>query len=361
MNRLNLRCTSITGGKLTKSIDVTRYLGISCNPLRGFSQGRFFQNDITQRVNTKMISGKKWDAVVIGSGFGGSMAALQLARAGINVLVLERGRWVDRDDSAWDANAILIERKYRSASPYEADQWIGRSLIYPDEAIGGNSIFYGAASLRMREQDFDALPSQNSRHAEPIRPAWPFSYEQLAPYYNQAEQLLGVCGVAGSDPTEPPRDRPYPHLPAPWSKPAQLIVDASEKLGLKPFPIPLAINFSGDGKRPACILCSTCDLFPCKIGAKNDLSQTVLPEAIKNGASIRPNTIAKRLVRKGHQITGVECLDSTTGENFTLECDLCVVSCGAIASARLLLVSGLGNHLPNGKWIGKNLMRHCSG
>ena len=57
-----------------------------------------------------------WDAIVIGTGFGGSSVALKLARAGVNVLVLERGRWVDRDDSAWDPVAIQIKQKYKGES-----------------------------------------------------------------------------------------------------------------------------------------------------------------------------------------------------------------------------------------------------
>lgn len=81
------------------------------------------------------------------------MVALQLAKAGLRVLMLERGRWVDRDSSAWDANAILIEHKYRSTTPYEIDQEGGPAKIYPDEAVGGNSVFYGAASFRLREKD----------------------------------------------------------------------------------------------------------------------------------------------------------------------------------------------------------------
>jgi choline dehydrogenase-like flavoprotein len=292
------------------------------------------------------------EALVIGSGFGGSMVALALARAGVSVTVLERGDWAARDDSAWDPMAIHVERRYRSATPYEADQWVRRRLLFPNEVVGGNSVFYGAASLRLREQDLEPRGRL---------PGWPVRYGEFAPHYDEAERLLGVVGLAGADPTEPPRAGPYPAAPPPYAAPADRLARACERLGLRPFPLPLAINFHGNNGRARCVRCLTCDTFPCKLGAKNDLAVTVLPEAMRHGAAVRPRTIARRLLVVRDRVSGVECLDARTGETFTIRCDVCVVSAGAIASAALLLASGLGDHEPNGPLVGKNLMRHCSG
>jgi choline dehydrogenase-like flavoprotein len=302
----------------------------------------------------------RFDVVVIGSGFGGSTVALSLARAGRRVLVIERGRWVDRDDSAWDPVAIQIEQKYRSESPEEQDGRDGRIMYHPDAAVGGKSVFYGAASLRMRERDFvaadrfDAPPTAASMD-------WPFGYGELAPHYDQAEREIGVAGVAGQDPCEPARAAGYPTRPPEYGTTARAVAKAAGKLGLRPFPIPLAIDFPGSGGRTACVRCMTCDLFPCKIEAKNDLSVTLLPAARRLGAEIRDRTVAVRLLRDGRRIDGVECLSTLTGARSVVRADLYVVSAGAIPSPALLLRSGLADIEPNGPSIGRYLMRHCSG
>ncbi len=322
-------------------------------------------NDSVMLPNTPAYCVKKqahWDVVIIGSGFGGGMCALRLAQAGLRVIVLERGGWVSRNDSCSDTKSIIVNGLYRSKTTIQIDQNSKEERFFPNETIGGQSVFYGAALLRLREDDF----RMKSKHANTSLSSlpyvdWPVSYDNLEPYYTEAEQLLGIVGIAGLDPTEPYRSTPYQATPPPYGITSQRVTNAAKDLGLHPFPIPLGINYNHNAGRDTCTQCSICDAFPCKIKAKNDVSVAILPEAIKLGARIRPYTIATRILAQGKRVRGVQCIDTQTLERFNLTCSLCIVSCGAIDSPKLLISSGLGDCGANGKLIGKYLTRHCGG
>ncbi|MEE2658642.1 MAG: GMC family oxidoreductase [Candidatus Latescibacterota bacterium] len=285
-----------------------------------------------------------YDAVIVGSGFGGAFTAHALARAGLRTLLVERGGHPRRDADDWSPSKILIEQRYRGRSPIQVTQYDRpESEVHPNEVVGGNSVFYGGASLRLREADFRT---------------WPFDCRELEPHYTAAEELLDVHGRAGSDPEEPPRIRDYPREPAELSTPAQRIYDAAVRLGFRPFPLPMALNFM-DNTRPVCIRCMTCDGFPCKIEAKNDLAVTVLRSAQRYGLEIRACTVALRLQRSGGRISQLECADADSGQRYTVSADRFVVAAGALHTPALLQYSGL-SELRGGDWIGRRLMRHCN-
>lgn len=306
------------------------------------------------------IRAQHWDVVVIGSGFGGGVTAHELARGGKAVLILDTGRWVDRNDGDWDTRTVLIDRKYKGKTPYEAPQWAGRQVMYPNEVVGGASVFYGGASFRLREADFRRRSEFAGRGLHDGYVDWPIGYTDLEPFYSAAEHLIGVAGVAGTDPFEPPRSADYEHTPPAYGGPSRNLAAAAERLGLQPFPIPLAINYSGNGQRAKCVQCLTCDLFPCKIGAKNDVSVSILPDAIARGAVVKDRTRALNIMREGTRVVGVECVDLESGERFVVRSDVVVLGAGAIQSPRLLLRSGFGDMEPNGGLIGRYLTRHCS-
>lgn len=283
-----------------------------------------------------------YDAVVVGSGFGGALVARALVDAGLKTALLERGQWARRDDVDWDQREILLKQRYRGASPLLVKQYGRRDFerVYLNEVVGGNSVFYGGAALRLRPGDF-------------VR--WPFSYADLAGYYAQAEQVLGVHGEVGGDPHEPPGIGAYPHGAVELSAPARRIYEAGTALGFKPFKIPLAINFS-DGARPLCLRCITCDGFPCKVEAKNDMAATVLVEAQAAGLEIIVGAVVRRLVQRGGGVEGVEYADGASRQDHALSADLVVLAAGALGSPALLQRSGFDHPL-----IGRFLMRHCNG
>lgn len=291
-----------------------------------------------------------YDAVVIGSGLGGAFAAHALTGAGARVLVLERGRRAHRDLDDWNPRRILIEPRYR-ASSLRVRQGAGRDdppeELPVNEVVGGKSVFYGAAALRFRPADFDR---------------WPISYEDLEPWYGEAERLLGVHGTAGADPAEPPRSGPYPYASPPFAAPAERIHAAGRRLGLRPFPLPLAINFTND-TAPRCVRCDTCDGFPCRIEAKNDAAGLLRAAEAGGRLTVAPGVSVRRLRVERDRITGVEAVVREEGGGEPREecwsAPLVVLAAGAIGTPAILLRSGL-DRAEGGRAVGRFLMRHCN-
>ena len=296
-----------------------------------------------------------WDAVVIGSGFGGAMAAHALVSAGQRVLMLEWGGWVARGPHNWSANGVgLITPHYSTESPYDVTSGVRRYQAGAWHCVGGQSVFYGGASFRFRERDFESAAEIVGDSGA----AWPFGYAEMEPYYAHAEVLLGVAGDAGCDPTEPPRSTSYPQEPAPLSRSAQVIANAASRLGLNPFRIPLAISYGRDENRRACMRCGTCDGYACAAEAKNDIATAVIPKLVSRGMTLRANTVCARLVRDKSRIVAVECVDRITGERYRLTANNFVLAAGALATPHLLLASRLADCNPAGACVGRFLMRH---
>lgn len=296
-----------------------------------------------------------WDAIVIGSGFGGAMAAHTLVNAGHRVLMLERGGWVARGPDNWgERGAGLVTPAYAMDSPYQVT--VGRRHYQAGSwnCVGGQSVFYGGASYRFRERDFE----HNEGIVSDSGAEWPFRYADLEPHYANAELLLNVAGDTGRDQTEPPRTAPFPQRPAPLSRSSQRIADAATRLGLTPSRIPLAISYGANGTRRGCIQCGSCDGYACAAEAKNDVATGIIPDLVRQGMTLRTNTICVRLVRTGSRITGVECVNRVTGERETFTARRVVLGAGALATPHLLLASDLASVNPAGGAVGRYLTRH---
>jgi len=301
-----------------------------------------------------------YDVIVIGSGAGGGTLVHRLAPSGKRILLLERGGWLRREPQNWLAQDVFVESRY--VSP---DTW-----YYPDGSsfhpevhyyVGGATKRYGAALYRLRKEDFGEL-----QHHGGISPAWPISYQEIEPYYTQAEQLYQVHGARGEDPTEPPASAAYP-FPAVSHEPRiQQLSDDLEKSGLHPFHAPCGIMLD-ESNMPysKCVRCDNCDGFPCLVHAKSDAEVIAVRPALEHAnVTLLTGAEAVRLETNeaGTAVTSV--VVNHDGEQETFEGELVVVSCGAANSARLLLASATDKHprgLANGSdQVGRNFMFHNS-
>ena len=300
----------------------------------------------------------RYDVIVIGSGFGGAMAAHAPALAGARVLMLERGGWVERGPHNWEpGGAMELTPFYSKETPVRVHQGRRSSTIGLYNCVGGQSVFSGAVALRFRERDF--APDPQIAGASEAR--WPFGYDELEPYYSQAERLLDVAGESGVDPTEPRRAAPYPQPSAKLSTTSGVIEHAARELGLHPFRLPLAINYQNGAARRACQACTTCDAFACAVEAKNDVATTILPALMRVGMELRPRTVVTRLVLEADRIVGVDCVDRDSGQVWRAQADVIILAAGVLATPHLLLSSGLDRANPAGHAVGRYLMRHCNG
>lgn len=313
------------------------------------------QNGSPMRSREELFSGATdgFDAVVVGSGFGGTMAAWSLVQRGWKVLMLERGDWTPRGKDAPDWTLPWPRRpEYSEQTPYEVDG-DRRTRVGAFHCVGGRSVVYGGVSLRLREADFGQHPLEPDLR-------WPFEYRVLEPYYSLAEGLLGVRGDVRDDPTDPPRQHDLPPTALPLSSTSRSLRDAALRLGMRPFRLPLAIH-EGDDDRRGCTACGACDGFACRSGAKNDLATILLPRLIQQGLVLRPGTVVVGLEHRGDRVVGVSCLDRGTGRRFRVRGKEVIVAAGTRGTAHLLLASGTHQRNPAGDAVGRFLMRHCNG
>ncbi|MGH7771287.1 MAG: GMC oxidoreductase, partial [Candidatus Binatia bacterium] len=227
--------------------------------------------------------------------------------------------------------------------------------------VGGNTKFYGAALFRLRREDFGEI-----RHHGGLSPAWPICYEELEPYYSEAERLYHVHGRRGEDPTEPPSSAPYPHPPISHEPRIQHLADDFARLGLRPFHTPLGVMLNEQDRHLSrCIRCETCDGYPCLVGAKSDAQVCAVDPALQHpNVTLRTDAFVERLETgpSGREVSKVVVRRNGSREEYSA--DVVVVSCGAINSSALLLRSANDKHprgLANGSdVVGRHYMGHVN-
>jgi choline dehydrogenase-like flavoprotein len=302
----------------------------------------------------------RYDVIVIGSGAGGGTLVRHLAPSGKRILLLERGDWLPREPQNWDTSEVFVDGRYISPDTwYYADGSSFQPQVHYN--VGGATKLYGAALYRLRAEDFGEL-----QHHDGVSPAWPIGYDEMEPYYTQAEHLYQVHGARGEDPTEPHASAPYP-CPAVSHEPRiQQLADDLEAAGLHPFHAPCGVLLD-EGNRPysQCVRCDSCDGFPCLVHAKSDAEViSVRPALEHDNVTLLTNAEALRLETDPAGTNVTRLIVNHDGEREMFEADIVVVSCGAANSAKLLLASANSAHpagLANSSdQVGRNYMFHNS-
>jgi choline dehydrogenase-like flavoprotein len=294
-----------------------------------------------------------YDIIIIGSGMGGGTLAYALRDSRARILLVERGDFIPTEPENWDANAVFTQGRYKADERWQDAQgrWYNPGMTY---AVGGNTKVFGASLPRFRRSDLEAV-----EHADGTSPAWPLSYDELAPFYEQAERLFGVHGEVEAGQGDA-RTSGFPFPPVGHEPQIQVLADRLGRLGYTPSHLPLGLDRRPGGR---CVRCNTCDGYVCALDAKADADiRCVRPALRRDTVDIATRTYARRILTdaSGRRAVGVEV--ERDGVPITVGAELVVSSCGAINSAALLLRSHSAAHargLANSSGqVGRNYMVH---
>ncbi|MGE3809214.1 MAG: GMC oxidoreductase [Gemmataceae bacterium] len=308
---------------------------------------------------------RRWDVIVIGTGMGGATIGLALARAGLRVLFLEKGL---RQSSATLRGDFAESYLAPTAVPGPGDTpLLARAGRWSDDiddrshrphrfvpfvgcGSGGSSALFGAALERLHPADLEPRRFWNGTAGSTLPARWPVRFEELVPYYEDAERLFGLHGT--HDPLR--GDRAILGTPETSLSPANLkLIAELASRGLHPYRLPLAHKDD-----PACVGCQG---YLCAAGCKRDAGSVCLEPALQHHrAELLDHCDVIRLEADHHAVTGVVC--AWRERLLTLKASLIVLAAGALASPWLLLNSA-SRHWPRGLanrsgLVGRNLMRH---
>jgi gluconate 2-dehydrogenase alpha chain len=328
------------------------------------------------------------DVVLIGLGAAGGVAADVLTAAGVEVLALEAGPWLDADAARFDeianvAHARLSEPKskhevptWRSDEREEAGPAPHPMLMV--NAVGGTTVHYEGLSIRLGPHAFRARSATVERYGEGAIPAgatladWPLGYEDLGPHYAAVEHAIGVAGAAYDGVTvgaaagnafAGPRSGPFPMGPLRSSGWSELTADAAQRLGWHPFAAPASLNSEPYDGRPACTYCGFCMHNVCHNDAKGATHLNVIRRAQATGR-LRIETGARALeivAGDDGRARGVRYRDADGRERIA-RARIVLLAAYTFENVRLLLLSrspahpaGLGND--HGQ-VGRHFMVH---
>jgi choline dehydrogenase-like flavoprotein len=308
------------------------------------------------------------DVCIIGSGAGGAPMALELGRAGLKVVVLEKGAHYEPKDFVHD-EILNSRRNFFMPLPWDEPHLLRNGTSAPfgrtNEAwtancVGGGTVHMSGYFYRLKPVDF-RLKSELGAVKGTTLTDWPITYADLAPFYDVAEDELGVSGNAVPHPFLEPRKGNYPLPPLEEHPIAKELDKAIKTLGWHSLPTARGILSREHKGRSPCSYCSLCGSYGCEHGAKASTNASLIPGALATGkVELRPHCMATQItVNEKGNAKSVIYLDKD-GVEQEQPAKIVVVSCTAVESARLLLnskssrfPSGLAND--NGL-VGKNLV-----
>ncbi len=320
-----------------------------------------------------------YDVCIIGSGAGGGAVAYELATSGFQVALLEKGEFYKNEEFSKDELSYcrrdiitpnlkdefhlieMVDNNHLFAIP----TYKNRFSFWNGNIVGGSTNFMSGFFHRMHPKDFK--PLQNYKKIKNSNIAnWPISYNDLEPFYEKTERVVGISGKTFKHKFEPPRStKNFPYPPT-LEHPIVKIIDKTlNNLGIKSLQTPRAILPHSINNRDGCYYSNYCGSYGCNSGAKGSSRVALIEPALKSGnLTLITNAFVKKLHEKNHKVIKAEFVDHV-GKNKSIRAKIFVLAAQAVESCRLLLNSKSKN-FPNGlannsNQVGKNLLFSAGG
>jgi choline dehydrogenase-like flavoprotein len=315
------------------------------------------------------------DFVIVGSGAGGGVMAKKLSEAGFSCVVLEQGPWGDYGHEE-NANKDELSNRYPSdqqqllSNPRKQVSTFRRSAsekaaLFNNSygcVVGGGTVTYGASNWRHMPWEFDEL-SRFGGIAGANLADWPIGYEEMEPYYTQAEWEIGVSGLRLNTPFMAPMSKPYPVKPQAEKSSGALLRTGAAKLGWFVAPNAAAIITEPYMGRAPCNNCGMCSGYTCQLKARSSSAVALLPFAEATGnCEIRASSYVHTIrTDDSGKVTGAVYFETQNNNREIFQkAKVVIMSANGMGTPRLLLLS-TSNRFPDGLAnssgvVGKNLM-----
>lgn len=324
------------------------------------------------------------DAVIVGSGWAGGIAAAELTKEGHKVVVLEKGKEQSVDDFVGIKDEVRFSLRYDMMQKLSKETITARGSIDDialpvrnnssarlGEGKGGAGVHWNGVTFRWTPYDMEIYSQTVERYGEEKIPEdctiqdWGVDWDTIEPYYDKFEKTLGISGE--ENPLGAPRSDQYPTPPLKSTSAIDLFMDSTENLGYHPYRLPAA-TLSRQYENPdgetinACMYCAFCEEYGCHFGAKADPLLTVLLTAEKTGnMELRDQSTVIEVMHEDGKATGVKYIDNNSGKEYIQPADIVVLAGFVFTNTKLLLMAGIGepyNPETEDGVIGRNFTGH---